>query len=76
MALQRCPECRHKVSENAQACPNCGFSFKESDLEIYRQKLEERRLHNQEINRKSVKIHLFWLAIFTLVIAIAGWLNN
>ena len=42
MALTRCPECRKKISESAQFCPNCGFSFKEEDLEIYKQKLEER----------------------------------
>ena len=35
MALTRCPECRKKISESAQFCPNCGFSFKEDDLEIY-----------------------------------------
>ena len=28
MALTRCPECRKKISESAQFCPNCGFSFK------------------------------------------------
>ena len=38
MALTRCPECRKKISESAQFCPNCGFSFKEEDLEIYKQK--------------------------------------
>ncbi len=39
MALTRCPECRKKISESAQICPNCGFSFKEEDLEIYKQNL-------------------------------------
>ncbi|OOH85127.1 hypothetical protein BMT54_11855 [Pasteurellaceae bacterium 15-036681] len=63
MALQRCPECRKKISENAQFCPNCGFSFKEADLEIYKQKLEQRRLYNQEVNRKSAKLHLIWLIV-------------
>ncbi len=73
MALQRCPECRRKISESAVLCPHCGFSFKEEDLALYRQKLEQRRLHNQEINRKSVKLHLFWLIVFSLVIGIAVW---
>ena len=53
MALTRCPECRKKISESAQFCPNCSFSFKEEDLEIYKQKLEQRRQQNAEINRKS-----------------------
>ena len=65
--LHRCPECRQKISESAEFCPN---------LEIYKQKLEDRRLHNEEINRKSVKIHLIWGAIFALVLIVAGWLTN
>lgn len=76
MALHRCPECRHKVTESALSCPNCGFSFKEENLAVYRQKLEERRLHNQEINKQSAKLHLVWFLIFALVIGIASWIVN
>ena len=25
MALIKCPECGHDVSDKAKACPNCGF---------------------------------------------------
>ncbi len=75
MALTRCPECRKKISESAQFCPNCGFSFKEEDLEIYKQKLEQRRQKNAEINRKSTKLHLIWLAIYYryLIGKLANW---
>ena len=65
-----------KISESAQFCPNCGFSFKKEDLEIYKQKLEERRQQNAEINRKSTKLHLIWFAIFTIVILLASWLTG
>lgn len=76
MALHRCPECRRRISESVESCPHCGFSFKEADLEIYRQKLEQRRQHNQEINRKSVKLQLMWLGIFATVIGIATLIVN
>ncbi len=76
MALQRCPECRRKISESAKSCPHCGFSFKEEDLELYRQKLEQRRLHNQQLNRQNVKVQLFWLVVFIVVIAGAVWWNS
>ena len=76
MALTRCPECRKKISESAQFSPHFGFSFKEEDLEIYKQKLEQRRQQNAEINRKSTKLHLIWLAIFTIVILLASWLTG
>lgn len=74
--LHCCPECRKKISESAEFCPNCVFSFKPENLEIYKQKLKERRLHNEEINRKSVKIHLILGTIFALVLIVAGWLTN
>ena len=76
MALTRCPECRKNISESAQFCPNCGFSFKEEDLEIYKQRLEQRRQQNAEINRKSTKLHLIWFAIFISVILLASWLTG
>lgn len=76
MALHRCPECRKRISDSIESCPHCGFSFKEADLEVYRQKLEQRRLHNQEVNRKSVKLQLIWLAIFSLVIGVASLFAN
>lgn len=76
MALQRCPDCRKKISEHAEHCMHCGFSFKEADLILFKQKMEQRRLENAEINRKSVKLHLFWLAVFSAVIGIAAWLTQ
>ncbi|BFU60103.1 MULTISPECIES: zinc ribbon domain-containing protein [Rodentibacter] len=76
MALIRCPECRKKVSNHAEHCPNCGFSFKQEDLEIYKQKLEERRLHNAEINRKSTKLQLIWFCIFALFIGVASYITQ
>nr|WP_126375538.1 zinc ribbon domain-containing protein [Actinobacillus lignieresii] len=69
------PECRRRISESVIACPHCGFSFKEADLVVYREKLEQRRLHNQALNRQNVKVQLFWLGVFTLVIVVASLLN-
>ncbi|HHF3512976.1 TPA: zinc ribbon domain-containing protein [Haemophilus influenzae] len=76
MSLTRCPECRKKISENAENCPNCGFSFKQKDLEIYKQRLEARRLHNEEVNRKSTKLHIIWFCIFAIFITVTSWIVN
>lgn len=76
MSLTRCPECRKKISENAENCPNCGFSFKQKDLEIYKQRLEALRLHNEEVNRKSTKVHIIWFCIFAIFIAVTSWMVN
>ncbi|HHF6246612.1 TPA: zinc ribbon domain-containing protein [Haemophilus influenzae] len=76
MSLTRCPECRKKISENAENCPNCGFPFKQKDLEMYKQRLEARRLHNEEVNRKSTKLHIIWFCIFAIFIAVTSWMVN
>lgn len=76
MSLTRCPECRKKISENAKNCPNCDFSFKQKDLEMYKQRLEARRLHNEEVNRKSTKLHIIWFCIFAIFIAVTSWMVN
>ena len=76
MSLTRCPECRKKISENAENCPNCGFSFKQKDPEIYKQRLEARRLHNEEVNRKSTKLHIIWFCIFAIFITVISWIVN
>ena len=76
MSLTGCPECRKKISENAKNCPNCGFSFKQKDLEMYKQRLEARRLHNEEVNRKSTKLHIIWFCIFAIFIAVTSWMVN
>lgn len=76
MSLTRCPECRKKISENAENSPNCGFSFKQKDLEMYKQRLEARRLHNEEVNRKSTKLHIIWFCIFAIFIAVTSWMVN
>ncbi|HHE8712234.1 TPA: zinc ribbon domain-containing protein [Haemophilus influenzae] len=76
MSLTRCPECRKKISENAKNCPNCGFSFKQKDLEMYKQRLEAQRLHNEEVNRKSTKLHIIWFCIFAIFIAVTSWMVN
>ncbi|MGQ0285710.1 zinc ribbon domain-containing protein [Pasteurellaceae bacterium 22721_9_1] len=74
MALQKCPECRHKISDSAKSCPHCGFSFLESDLALYRQKLEQRRLHNEQLNKQNQKVQLFWLILFlAIIIGVMLW---
>ncbi|MCK3655132.1 hypothetical protein A4G19_04965 [Pasteurellaceae bacterium Macca] len=76
MALQPCPECQQKISQRALTCPHCGFALNEANEQHYRQLLAERRLHNDTINRQSMKVHLVWLAIFVGVIVVASLIKG
>lgn len=31
MALIKCPECNHDVSDSAETCPNCGYTIKKDE---------------------------------------------
>ncbi|MFZ7201168.1 hypothetical protein [Avibacterium avium] len=73
--MQHCPKCRKVITTTMLACPNCGFSLDKNHLAQFRQQWHNRYLKNQEINRKSNKLHLIWLAIFAIVIAVS-WVVN
>lgn len=76
MARQACPECRHKISQQAKFCPHCGFSFEQKDLEKLRQLQQERYQLNQQQNRQNNKVQFIWLVIFSIVIMLASYFFN
>ena len=39
-------------------------------------KIKARRLHNEEVNRKSTKLHIIWFASFAIFIAVTSWMVN
>ena len=75
MALTRCPECR-KNQRIRSILSKLWVLFKKEDLEIYKQKLEQRRQQNAEINRKSTKLPPYLVGYFTIVILLASWLTG
>lgn len=62
MALVKCPECgRERVSDSAEACPDCGYGIK-AHFEKIKQEEEERRkkeeLHKLEEKRRKEREQL------------------
>lgn len=51
MALVPCPECTNKISNKAEACPQCGFPLKEA-----KRKKAAKRRKKQVHDRKRVKL--------------------
>lgn len=56
MALIKCPECGKQVSDKANACPNCGYSF-----------LSKKKSNNQA---KSILYSALLLNIFSVVVTV------
>ncbi|MCR4902245.1 MAG: DUF2225 domain-containing protein [Butyrivibrio sp.] len=58
MALIDCPECGGKVSDSAEACPNCGYAVKkhfDTLKEEEKKKLEKKRIEEEREKRLKKK---------------------
>lgn len=54
MALIKCPECgRENVSDNAEACPNCGFGIREYYQKIKSEQQKEEKQRREVEQRKE-----------------------
>lgn len=54
MALIRCPECgRERVSDNANACPECGYGIKAHFEKIRKEEEEKRKREDKEKNAEA-----------------------
>lgn len=63
MALMKCPECTHEVSDKALSCPNCGYRISKPTTQIIVTQLP-----------KSNKIPIFLLVVFTVVMLFSGYI--
>lgn len=57
MALLDCPECKKKVSEHANSCPNCGYTFKRGETAS----LKNQQSKNKRIAWVLIGLFCFWL---------------
>ena len=76
MALIECNECKKKISDKADKCPNCGYPIKE---EIKKEKDKERKQLVKEkkpIIVKSVLISLIVIAMISIIFIIINTTNK
>lgn len=82
MALIKCPECgREKVSDTAEACPDCGYGIKAHFDAIKRQRqkqeIYEMKLQSVSMPDKPKRMNAwFGLAIFAGVVTIGSLLSS
>ena len=56
MALIKCPECgREKVSDTAEACPDCGFGVRAHFKRIKREEDRKEQESGRKLMQKCVK---------------------
>ena len=52
MPIVTCPDCRHKVSDSAVACPSCGYPY-ENNKKMYliaRKRMDEAKTSSNYFN--------------------------
>ena len=66
MSLIKCPACQNKMSDKAPVCPNCEYSFNQSEGDLQRIKVLKYRKYRD-------KMFLFKMLTFTsIAIAVFG----
>ena len=62
----RCPECRRKISEQAETCPGCGRMFTPKELAALRRKRDIR----------TVKFFFGVIAVIVVLAALDAWIPD
>ena len=68
MALIICPECKRRISETADSCPNCGY-------QLTPEKISEIRKNRQK-DRLYLIITAFIILVFIMIIGISIVISN
>ena len=77
MALTGCPECRHRINEFAESCPNCGYilSLGEADeIKEWETREREREISKEMEDKKHGLVGwLFLIIAFIIFWLVSNW---
>lgn len=70
MAIIKCPECNHDVSDTAVACPSCGYGIKKhfDDIKLQEKRQEQQRIAAEKARARKKK---FKIVIPLILLALA-----
>ena len=71
MALIKCPECRKKISDLCESCPNCGYPIKASKKVVIDEVLDATDQTPPKGKKPIFKRVWFWISIATVAAAMA-----
>lgn len=60
MAMIKCPECGKEISDKANSCPNCGYTFIKN---INESKRKQRKMFNEKVT-SNFTVALLIIALF------------
>ena len=71
MALIKCPECNHEVSDSAETCPNCGYRLKENKTDDAASVIKDELIRKAKIEIVAGVI-LFIIGLAILIAALCS----
>lgn len=69
MALIKCPECKKKISDQCESCPNCGYPIKANSEAIANSPTDREEKTPHEGKKPIFKQVWFWIAIVVVIAA-------
>ena len=70
MALIKCPECKKKISDQCENCPNCGYPIKSNITVAETEASEESDLSRGSKIKTLFKKWWFWVIIGIVLVAL------
>lgn len=74
MALIECPECKNKISDQAVACPKCGYSLIKRENEETKLVKENKKNDNKKGDNKKTSI--IYIVVGLIVVILIFWFIN
>lgn len=69
MALIKCPECKKKISDQCESCPNCGYPIKANSEAIANSPTDREEKTPHEGKKPIFKQVWFWIALVVVIAA-------
>ena len=70
MALIKCPECKKKISDQCENCPNCGYPIKANITTVEAEAFEKPNSSKDNIAKSVLKKWWFWTVVGVVLAAL------
>lgn len=70
MALIKCPECKKKISDQCENCPNCGYPIKANITTVEAEAFEKTNSSKDNIAKSVLKKWWFWTVVGVVLAAL------
>lgn len=70
MALIKCPECKKKISDQCENCPNCGYPIKANTTTVEAEAFEKSNSSKDNAAKPFFKKWWFWTVVGVVLVAL------